>query len=84
LPDGDVPVRAGRRVLIGGGSGFIGSALTASLRERGDEVTWISRTPGLGRVTWDDLGRNGLPPCDAVVNLAGMHILNPRRRWDDG
>jgi uncharacterized protein len=70
-------------VLIGGGSGFIGSALTASLRERGDEVTWISRTPGLGRVTWDDLGRNGLPPCDAVVNLAGMHILNPRRRWDD-
>ena len=39
-------------VLIGGGSGFIGSALTARLHARGDRVTWISRTPGPERITW--------------------------------
>ena len=69
-----------RHIIIGGGSGFIGSALTAVLRKRGDRVTWISRTPGPARITWDDL-RGGLPPCDAVVNLAGQHILDMTRRW---
>jgi len=73
---------SGRHVIIGGGSGFIGKALTQALRLRGDTVTWISRTAGPERITWDDLARDGLPACDAVVNLAGQHILNPRRRWD--
>lgn len=72
-----------RHIVIGGGSGFIGSALTKALRARGDRVTWISRTPGPDRVTWDDLAVNGLPACDAVVNLAGQHILDIRRRWND-
>ncbi len=72
-----------RHVLIGGGSGFIGSALAERLTARGDRVTVLSRTPGPGRITWDDLKRDGLPPCDAVVNLAGQHILNIRRRWND-
>ena len=71
-----------RHVLIGGGSGFIGSALATALRARGDSVTLISRTPGSGRITWDHLVRHGLPACDAVVNLAGQHILNLRRRWN--
>jgi uncharacterized protein len=70
------PFRRGRHVLIGGGSGFIGSALTAALRARSDRVSWISRTPGPDRITWEALARDGLPRCDAVVNLAGMHILN--------
>lgn len=70
-----------RHVVIGGGSGFIGSALSGALRARGDEVTLISRTPGPGRMIWSDLQANGLPACDAVVNLAGQHILNLRRRW---
>lgn len=79
-------LRAGansRHVVIGGGSGFIGSALAKALTERGDRVTLISRTPGPDRITWDELARNGLPACDAVVNLAGQHILDVRRRWDD-
>ena len=71
-----------RHYLIGGGSGFIGSALTAALRSRGDRVTWLSRAPGPDRITWQALAANGLPPCNAVVNLAGMHILNLARRWD--
>ena len=75
--------RNNRHVLIGGGSGFIGAALSAALSARGDMVTLISRTAGPGRLTWDELGRNGLPDCDAVVNLAGQHILDVTRRWND-
>lgn len=71
-----------RHVIIGGGSGFIGSALAAALRTRGDRVTLISRTGGAGRLTWEDLTTRGLPACDAVVNLAGRHILDLRRRWN--
>ena len=72
-----------RHIVIGGGSGFIGSALSKALCARGDTVTLISRTPGPDRITWDDLASNGLPACDAVVNLAGQHILDVSRRWDD-
>ena len=71
-----------RRIIIGGGSGFVGTAITERLRARGDEVVWISRFEGPDRISWDRLAKDGLPPCDAVVNLAGLHILNPRRRWD--
>ena len=42
-------------ILIGGGSGFIGSALTKRFRQRGDMVTCISRTAGPGRITWNDI-----------------------------
>lgn len=70
-------------VLIGGGSGFIGAALTEALRERGDRVTWISREIGPDRITWASLDANGLPPCDAVVNLAGKHILNLQQPWNE-
>lgn len=77
------PARSPRHVVIGGGSGFIGSALAAALRERGDSVTLISRMAGPGRITWEQLASDGLPVCDAVVNLAGRHILDMRRRWND-
>jgi uncharacterized protein (TIGR01777 family) len=74
---------ASRHIVIGGGSGFIGSALAAELRKRGDRVTLISRTAGPDRITWSALRQNGLPACEAVVNLAGQHILNPKRRWNN-
>lgn len=73
-----------RHIVIGGGSGFIGSALASALRNRGDAVTLISRTAGPGRITWGDLAASGLPNCDVVINLAGQHILDVRRRWNDG
>lgn len=72
---------AKRHVIIGGGSGFIGQSITNLLLARGDRVTWISRFPGQDRITWDDVARDGLPPCDAVINLAGQHILDMSRRW---
>jgi len=70
-----------KHVLIGGGSGFIGSALARALRARGDRVTILSRSAGLGRITWQDVEATGIPECDAVVNLAGEHILQPGKRW---
>lgn len=71
------------RVLVGGGTGFIGTALTQLLRSRGHEVTLVSRQPGPGRVKWSELSSSGLPPCDVVINLAGENILNPLRRWNE-
>jgi len=68
-------------VVIGGGSGFIGTALTRALRERGDQVTVISRFPAETRITWEQVTAGKMPGCDAVVNLAGKHILDVRRRW---
>ncbi|MEM0935381.1 MAG: TIGR01777 family oxidoreductase [Pseudomonadota bacterium] len=70
-----------KHIVIGGGSGFIGSALASALRARGDLVTVISRQDGIDRLTWAALASKGLPKCDAVVNLAGQHILQPGRLW---
>lgn len=74
------------RVLITGGSGFIGQALTAALVERGDEVIILSRKPETLR------NRQGAVSAvadlseikqsvDAVVNLAGAPIVD--KRWTD-
>lgn len=67
----------------GGGTGFIGTALTQLLKARGHKVTLVSRQPGPGRITWSELIRTGLPLCDVVINLAGENILNPLRRWNE-
>ncbi|XP_026229572.1 epimerase family protein SDR39U1 [Anabas testudineus] len=71
------------RVLIGGGSGFVGRELTRLLREKGHEVTLISRQPGPGRITWGELESGGLPPCEGAVNLAGENLMNPLRWWNE-
>ncbi|CAI9565515.1 unnamed protein product, partial [Staurois parvus] len=68
---------------IGGGSGFVGQSLSQLLRKRGHKVTIISRKPGEQKITWGDVTKKGLPPCDAVVNLAGENVLNPLRRWTE-
>lgn len=74
------------RVLIGGGSGMIGSALANSLAADDHEVIVLSRSPalvrGLGprvRVEgWDARTAAGWGPLvngtDAIVNLAGANI----------
>ena len=73
------------RILVTGGSGFIGQALTKALTERGDQVVILSRTPARvparkGVLVVDRLsavkGR-----LDAVVNLAGAPIVD--KRWTD-
>ncbi|KAI1901241.1 hypothetical protein AGOR_G00032270 [Albula goreensis] len=71
------------RVLIGGGSGFVGRELTRLLRKKGHEITIISRQPGPGKITWNDLEAGGLPPCEGAVNLAGENLMNPLRWWNE-
>ncbi|KAL9974822.1 hypothetical protein ACROYT_G011912 [Oculina patagonica] len=71
------------RVLVGGGTGFIGKALVDTLKRKGHEVTIISRTRAPGRITWNEISESPLPECEAVVNLAGENILNPLKRWNE-
>lgn len=72
-------------VILGGGTGFIGSAFNYLLKKKGYSVTIISRMPGPQRLTWFDITSNGLPEgVTAVVNLAGQNVLDPTRRWTPG
>ena len=71
-----------KRITITGGTGRIGSLLVAALRERGDEVTILSRSRG--DVRWDPMAgpapAEALAGRDAVVHLAGEYLL---QRWND-
>ncbi|XP_072024417.1 epimerase family protein SDR39U1-like [Amphiura filiformis] len=71
------------QVIIGGGSGFLGTAIRRTLQQNGHKVTIISRTSGADRITWNQLEKTGLPECDAVVGLSGENILNPLKRWNE-
>ncbi|HEY4014589.1 MAG TPA: TIGR01777 family oxidoreductase [Polyangiaceae bacterium] len=65
------------RVLVTGGTGFIGRALVAALQSRGDETVVLSRRDGPGRVPWDAL-EHEVARADAVVHLAGEPIAEAR------
>jgi uncharacterized protein (TIGR01777 family) len=67
------------RVLVTGGTGFIGSALVQSLRDRGDEAVVVSRHPDASRgtVAWDTIERE-VERADAVVHLAGEPVAAGR------
>jgi hypothetical protein len=65
------------RVAVTGGTGTIGREVVRQLRERGDDVVVVSRKPGDGTVTWDQLELSGF---DGVINLAGSPI---DQRWTD-
>jgi uncharacterized protein (TIGR01777 family) len=78
------------RVTITGATGLIGSKLVAALRERGDEVTVLSRDPerastrlgGATAVHWDALAgpapAEALAGRDGIVHLAGEPVA---QRW---
>jgi uncharacterized protein len=74
-------------VAISGASGFIGSALSASLRADGHRVLRLTRggVSGGDAIGWDpDAGRIDAPALegvDAVVHLAGEGI--GEHRWTD-
>jgi uncharacterized protein (TIGR01777 family) len=76
------------RVVIAGGTGFLGRALAERLSARGDEIVVLSRhtgtTPHARLVEWTPDGSGGpwareLAGAAAVVNLAGASI--EEKRW---
>jgi uncharacterized protein (TIGR01777 family) len=66
-----------KRVIVTGGTGFIGRALSAALTARGDTAIAVSRTPGRGRIGWSELDA-AVDGADAVVNLAGEPVADAR------
>jgi uncharacterized protein (TIGR01777 family) len=75
-----------QRIVVSGGSGYIGRALVKHLQSRGDEVTVLTRGPsaaGAPRlVHWDPyvLGDwvQALDGADAIVNLTGEQAVGVR------
>jgi uncharacterized protein (TIGR01777 family) len=79
------------RIVIGGGTGLIGRALSADLVREGYEVIILSRNPeavknrpeGARLVRWDAHTEEGwvehLAGAHAIVNLAGQNISD--HRW---
>jgi uncharacterized protein (TIGR01777 family) len=69
------------RILVTGGTGFVGAPLCHALRGAGHTVRVVTRHPegadGTG-VAWDDVGQ-AVREAEAVVNLAGEPIA--ARRW---
>lgn len=69
------------KIVVSGGSGFIGSPLVARLRARGDQVVVLSRDPKHG-VEWHPPNPgpwvSHVREADAVVNLAGESIAGGR------
>src|ERR1019366_8034727 len=72
-----------KRIVIAGGSGFIGTALALEFTERGDEVIVLTRRSRARRddvreVVWDGEHPGDwtqfLDGADAVVNLTGRSI----------
>jgi len=76
-------------ILITGGTGFIGSALTRSLTAQGHAVTVLSRTPSklsavCGPNVYALAGFDQLKPEDSfqvIINLAGAPIFGAR--WSE-
>jgi hypothetical protein len=72
------------RVVVTGGTGFLGSALAARLRGDGHDVTVLTRSPRApGEVQWNPEAASPewtstLDGADAVVHLAGESIAGGR------
>jgi len=79
------------RVVVAGGTGFLGRSLVAQLGAAGDEVIILTRSvqpdrPSVRHVAWNPDGSAGpwsteIDGADAVVNLAGEDIAG--RRWTE-
>src|SRR5262245_13153106 len=78
-----------KRVVLAGGSGFLGSQLAWELVGRNYEVVVLTRSPherddGVSEAQWSGthIGEwiRNLDGADAVVNLAGRNINCPHTR----
>lgn len=66
------------QVLVTGATGFVGHAVVAALRARGDEAIGVSRKPSADAISWDAVAKE-IGHVDAVINLAGETIAG---RWN--
>ena len=72
------------RIVIAGGSGFLGSALARALRTDGADVVILTRSVHAeGQVAWDPSDTRGawvkaIDGADAIVNLAGETLASGR------
>lgn len=67
------------RILLGGGTGFLGSVLRPRFEAAGHSVRVVSRRPGADH-DWSDASLSrGVRETDAIVQLAGENIFD--RRW---
>lgn len=70
------------RIVVAGGSGFLGRPLMRELRQAGHEVTQLVRRPATlpEQLSWDPAKRVDLPDdTSAVINLCGAGIED--HRW---
>ncbi|MGD0676771.1 MAG: TIGR01777 family oxidoreductase [Polyangiaceae bacterium] len=65
------------RILVTGGTGFIGRALVRSLTERGDQIVIVSRRAGPHTISWDEVETHA-KQVDAIVHLAGESLTDGR------
>lgn len=77
-----------KSVLITGGSGLVGSALTDLLLQKGYHVSHLGRSPSMGKVKcyrWSVTGNfidpKALEGVDAIIHLAGAGVAE--KRWTD-
>jgi nucleoside-diphosphate-sugar epimerase len=74
------------KVFVTGGTGFIGGEIVRQLRDRGDEVVCLVRSPGKatklrelgcelasGKLSDEAAIRQGMNGCDAVIHAAAMY-----------
>jgi uncharacterized protein len=75
-----------KRIILAGGSGFLGTALACELIRHGHEVVVFTRSPqtrtdGVREVAWDGKNLGGwvqlLEGAQAIVNLTGKNINCP-------
>ena len=78
------------KAFLTGGSGFVGGALLAGLRERGDEVVALARSDAAagklsaagaqvvrGHTLDEDALVAGMQGCDIVYHVAGINTMCP-------
>ena len=71
-------------ILVTGGTGLIGSALTRMLTEQGHQVIVVTRNPrGAGQACWDPssgaIDAEAIRQADYIIHLAGAGVAD--KRW---
>ena len=75
-----------KSVLITGGSGLLGTALTDLLLQKGYQVSHVGRSPSMGKIKcyrWSVSGKfidpKALIGVDVIIHLAGAGVAE--KRW---